>query len=42
MLECKELSKSFEKELFAEFNLELKPDEIIAITGPSGCGKPLS
>ena len=39
MLECKELSKSFEKELFAGFNLELKPGEIIAITGTSGCGK---
>ena len=39
MLECKELSKSFEKELFAGFNLELKPGEIIAITGHSGCGK---
>ena len=39
MLECRELGKSFEKELFAGFNLELKPGEIIAITGPSGCGK---
>ena len=39
MLECKELSKSFEKILFTGFDLKLKPGEIIAITGPSGCGK---
>ena len=39
MLECKNLSKSFEKSLFSGLELSLAPGEIIAITGPSGCGK---
>ena len=39
MLRCSGLSKSFEKELFLNFNLELEAGEILAITGPSGCGK---
>ena len=39
MLECENLAKSFEKNLFGDFNLKLNPGEIVAITGPSGCGK---
>ena len=39
MLSCKGLNKSYAKELFSEFNLELEPGEIVAITGPSGSGK---
>ena len=39
MLECENLAKSFEKDLFGGFNLKLNPGEIVAITGPSGCGK---
>ena len=39
MLNCKGLNKSYAKELFSEFNLELEPGEIVAITGPSGSGK---
>ena len=39
MLECENLAKSFEKDLFGDFNLKLNPGEIVAITGPSGCGK---
>ena len=39
MLSCKGLNKSYEKELFSEFNRELEPGEIVAITGPSGSGK---
>ena len=33
------LSKTFEKNLFKEFDLDLDAGQIIAITGPSGCGK---
>ena len=39
MLICKNLKKSFDNELFSNFDLTVKPGEIIAITGPSGCGK---
>ncbi|MBJ62261.1 MAG: hypothetical protein CMB57_03320 [Euryarchaeota archaeon] len=39
MLRCIGLSKTFEKNLFEEFDLDLDPGQIVAITGPSGCGK---
>lgn len=39
MLECIDLTKSFEKSLFDGFNLNLDAGQIVAITGPSGCGK---
>ena len=39
MLEIKNLTKSFDELLFENFNLELNPGDIFAITGPSGCGK---
>ena len=39
MLKCIGLSKTFEKDLFNEFELELDAGQIVAITGPSGCGK---
>ena len=39
MLRCIGLSKTFEKNLFKEFDLDLDAGQIIAITGPSGCGK---
>ena len=39
MLRCVNLTKSFDKMLFSEFNLDLEPGEIVAITGPSGSGK---
>ena len=39
MLKCEGLSKSFEQNLFKDFDLNLKTGEIIAIVGPSGCGK---
>ena len=39
MLNCVSLSKSFDKVLFTNLNIELKPGEIISIVGPSGCGK---
>ena len=39
MLMCKNLEKSFDNVLFSNFDLTVKPGEIIAITGPSGCGK---
>ena len=39
MLKCEGLSKSFEQNLFKDFDLNLKYGEIIAIVGTSGCGK---
>ena len=39
MLICNNLEKSFDNVLFSNFDLTVKPGEIIAITGPSGCGK---
>lgn len=36
---CNNLEKSFDNVLFSNFDLTVKPGEIIAITGPSGCGK---
>ena len=38
MLKCTGLTKSFEKNLFEMFDLSLEPGQIVAITGPSGCG----
>ena len=39
MLMCNNLEKSFDNVLFSNFDLTVKPGEIVAITGPSGCGK---
>lgn len=39
MLKCIGLSKTFEKNLFEDFDLDLDAGQIVAITGPSGCGK---
>ena len=39
MLICNNLEKSFDNVLFSNFDLTVKPGEIVAITGPSGCGK---
>ena len=39
MLRCIGLTKSFEKNLFKEFDLVLDTGQIVAIAGPSGCGK---
>ena len=39
MLSCLNLSKKYGKILFNELNINLEKGEILAIIGPSGCGK---
>lgn len=39
MLRCIGLTKTFEKKLFKQLDLDLDAGQIVGITGPSGCGK---